>query len=1128
MSSERRLGVYICQCGTNIAGKVDTQRLADFALQLPHVAQAAVSRFLCSVPGQELIAKDIEQHQLDGVVVASCSPRLHEATFRRVLNRAGLNPYLLAIANIRENCAWMVEEPEAALERARLHVKAQVLRAKLLRPLDTQRAPINPKTLVIGGGIAGIEAALRIADAGQQVYLVERQPSIGGRMAQFDKTFPTMDCAACILTPKMVSAAQHPNIQLMVASEVTAVDGYVGNFQAMISRRPTYVDDQRCTGCGECAKVCPSTVPDEFDAGLRQRSAIYRSFPQAVPNSFVIDKTGLSPCRAACPAGVNAHGYARLVAAGRYREAFALLSEKIVLAGSLGRICPAPCESACTRSDGGGALRLRGLKRFIADWYYEHHGAAPPAGPPAAPRSERVAIVGGGPSGLACAYYLARAGVGVTVFESSDRPGGLLRQALPEYRLPQAVLDQDLAFLSAAGVAFRCGTTVGPQGTSLDDLLGERYQACYLALGAGRDRPLGLPGESATGVTGAVSFLYEAKRGTGPDLSGKSVSVIGGGNTAIDAARTARRLGAQQVTILYRRRREDMPAIAEEIVAAEAEGVRVQCLVSPTAFLTEEETVRAVQCVTNDLGPVDASNRPRPVPQPDSTHEYPARTVLVATGQAGGALFWSVEGIECDERGRIKADSTGQTSRKGVYAGGDVVGGPSSVVEAIQAGRQAARAIEASLSTKGEARPPSPPALPALDGHAVAAKLRPQPLPAVSLTEMPAEQRVTTFGEVNQGLDEQVARQEADRCLDCGGCSECGLCVTACEAQAIDPDHQPLRAQVEVGTIIVATGLDLASPREKHLKRYGYGRLPEVYTNLEFERLNNANGPTGGEIRTRHGRRPQAVAIVHCVGSRDIRHRRYCSRVCCMSSLKFARLIREKTGAEVFNFYIDVRASGKNHEEFYEHARRDGVHFIRGRVAEVTDQALVPEEVGQLVVVAENTLIQRIVRVPVDMVILSLGLEPAAGSAELAHALRLSQGHDGFFMETHPKIAPVSTFTSGVFLAGGAHGPKDIGEAVTQAGAAAGQALALTLAGTIELDPLVSSVDQQRCAGCRTCLALCPYGAISLGPETGLAVVNEIICKGCGTCVAGCPSSASHQNMFEDDQLLAEIRGVLS
>ncbi|WP_457549464.1 4Fe-4S dicluster domain-containing protein [Archaeoglobus sp.] len=654
-----RIGVYICHCGRNIADVVNVREVVEFAKSLDGVVVARDYKYMCSDPGQELIIKDVQELKLDRVVVAACSPKLHELTFRKALKRAGLNPFLFQMANIRELCSWVTSNGKDATEKAKAYVKSAVERVKLHESLKTIRVKITPSVLVIGGGIAGISASLLLADAGVKVYLVEKEPTIGGKMAKFDKTFPTLDCSACILTPKMNAVKEHPNIELITYAEVEDVKGYVGNFTVKIRKKARYVKEDVCTGCYDCIENClfeKPEFPSEFDEGIGKRKPIYIPFPQAVPLVPVID--------------------------------------------------PNTC------------MWLKAKK---------------------------------------CSRY----------------------------------------------------------------------------------------------------------------------------------------------------------------------------------------------------------------------------------------------------------------------------------------------------------------------------------------------------------------------------------CMESCEAKAIDFNQKDEIIEVKVGAIIVAIGYKPFDA--KKIKRYRFGELENVYTSLQVERMLNSAGPTSGEVLLANGEKPKRVAIIHCVGSRDDNYNPYCSRVCCMYSIKLARLIKERTKAEVYNFYIDIRAFGKMYEEFYRKAMEEGIKFIRGRVAEITDIPKSEDENGKLIVVYEDTLLGRVMRLPVDMVVLSVGLEPPEDIDKIRTLLKLSCTPDGFLAERHPKLAPVSTTTEGIFIAGCCSSPKDIPDSVAQAEASAGEALSLIKRSEIELEPVISQVIEEKCSGCGICVPLCPYNAISLINVDGKkrAYINPALCMGCGVCVASCPSKAIRQNMFGSEQITAEIRALL-
>jgi heterodisulfide reductase subunit A len=658
MQPQERIGVYVCHCGSNIAGTVDVAEVRDWAeKRLAHrgVVVARDYKFMCSSLGQELIAKDIKEQGLTRVVVAACSPHLHEQTFRKACQMAGLNPYLCELVSIREQVSWVHTDKHAATDKAKAILSGGVERVIRHAPLEPLHVPIHPATLVVGGGIAGIQAALEIADAGFPVYLVEREPSIGGHMAQFDKTFPTLDCAACILTPRMVSAGTHPHITLLTWSEVTRVDGYVGNFTVTIRKKARYVKEELCTGCGVCQEKCPKRVVDEqYEAGLGFRKACYIPFPQAVPKFPVID--------------------------------------------------------------------------------------------------------------------------------------------------------------------------------------------------------------------------------------------------------------------------------------------------------------------------------------------------------TGNCIFFA----------------------------------------------------------KGT----------------------------------------------------------------------CKACQKFCPTNAIDYDQKDEYLSVQVGNIILATGYDLFDARR--VSQYGYGRLANVFTSLEFERLSNSAGPTNGNIVLRDGvTTPKTVGIIHCVGSRDRNFNNYCSAICCMQSLKFAHLVKERTGATVYNFYIDIRTTAKAYDEFYQRVLEEGTLFVRGKVAEVTDAARKPGEEGKIIIQVEDTLVGKQRRIPVDMVILANGLEPRHDAREVAKIFGISCSSDGWLIEKHPKLDPVATMTEGIYIAGCATGPKDIPTTVAQGAAAAASVLGRIQQGEIALEPVRASVLEERCSGCRICNNLCPFNAITFHEDRMVTSINAALCQGCGTCVAACPAGAITGTAFSNEQIIGQIEGLL-
>ncbi|RLC29740.1 MAG: hypothetical protein DRH37_06885 [Deltaproteobacteria bacterium] len=360
----------------------------------------------------------------------------------------------------------------------------------------------------------------------------------------------------------------------------------------------------------------------------------------------------------------------------------------------------------------------------------------------------------------------------------------------------------------------------------------------------------------------------------------------------------------------------------------------------------------------------------------------------------------------------------------------------------------------------------------------------------------------------------------------------CGICREACESDAIDFSQEEEIIEVDVGSIILATGYDLMNPAS--MKQFGYGRFPNVFTSLEFERLSNATGPTGGNIliKDENGeftKAPKSVAILHCIGSRDVNYHEYCSRVCCMYALKYAHLLKEKVGHDtaVYDFYIDQRCFGKGYEEFYKRCQEEGTTFIRGKVAEISDRAINPEEEGKLIAIAEDTLLGERLRIPVDMVILCAAMEARRDANEVGRIFGVNRGADGFFLEEHPKLGPLNTATDGVFLAGACQSPKDIPDTVAQASGAAAKALSLSTRGKVEIPSTISWIDPDICAGCQTCIGLCAYSAIEFDERRGVSVVNEALCKGCGSCSGFCPSGAAQVKHFNKKQLFAELDGMM-
>ena len=1128
--TEVKIGVYVCHCGTNIEGTVDVEKVRDDAADASHVVISRDYKFMCSEPGQDLIIKDIQEKGLNRVVVASCSPLMHESTFRKTCEKADLNRYLFQMVNIREQCSWVHKDRKSATEKATALIKAAIRRIVHQEPLETFRVKINPNTLIVGGGIAGIQAALEIAESGNKVYLVERDSTIGGKMAKLDKTFPTLDCSACILTPKMVSVAQHDNIELISYSEIEDVSGSIGNFTVKVRKKARYVNGQ-CKSCGDCAEVCPVKVPNPFEENQSLRSAIYKTFPQAIPNTYVIDKEDRPPCRETCPIGQEAAGYIALIAQRKFKEAAQLIRQHNPLPIVCGRVCYHPCETECNRKFVDEPLAIKNLKRFVIDWEMKNGGPQPPQIEKRRP--EKIAIIGSGPSGLVCAHDLALKGFKPVIYEKHPVPGGMLAVGIPEYRLPKKLLDHEIETIKKMGVTIKTNAALG-KDFSLEDLFRQRYKAAYIATGAHKSLKMKIPGEEEfEGVYHGVDYLRNINLEE-PQPTGKKVAVIGGGNTAVDAARTAFRCGAEEVTILYRRTRKEMPAEESEIQAAEDEGVKIHYLVAPVKVLGKSGRIVSLECIRMELGEPDSSGRRRPIPIEGSEFVMDFDTVIIAVSQSPEIDFVSPKkALELTQWNTIQVNpDTLETSIEGVFAGGDVVKGPATVIIAMSDGKRAAEAIEKYLNHESltDFMSPRPKTLPKRDEscrpHRYAPRFKDTPkMLRTKIQERDPRARKNDYEEVEKGFSEEDAVREASRCLKCGICVECHECERVCESKAVKHDMQDETVELNVGQVLITTGYSTLNSGQ--LKPYGYGMYEDVYTSLEFERIVNSTGPTQGKIVMKNGNEPRAIGIIHCVGSRDINSHPYCSRVCCMYALKFAHLIKDRTNAEVYQFYIDMRSFGKGYEEFYSRILDEDVNVIRGKVAEVIKPTWSINGGGPLLIHCEDTLTKKFREIPVDMVVLCNAIEPQTDSEKIRRLFSISQSPDGFFLEKHPKLDPTATATDGIYVAGCCQGPKDIPDTVAQASSAAARILAYIVKGEIEIEPIQAYIDSELCAGCRLCNNLCPYGAISFIEEENVSRVNEALCKGCGTCVASCPSSAATAKHFSDRQIFAEIEGLL-
>jgi len=840
-----------------------------------------------------------------------------------------------------------------------------------------------------------------------------------------------------VISPKLVEVGRHLNIELLTNTDLLALEGEPGEFTAKIRENPRFVDMSKCTSCGDCEKVCPIAIPNEYNQELDERKAIFKKYPQAIPGAYGITKRSVSPCKATCPAHVSVQGYIALINEGKYAEALKLFRDDHPFPAVCGRVCHHPCEEVCTRGEVEQPIAIRELHRFLADWELAQGELVVPD--VAEKRDEKVAIVGSGPAGLTTAGFLARQGYRVTVFEKMPVAGGMMAYGIPEYRLPRDILAREISVIEKMGVTIKTNVAFGVDIT-LDSLREDGFSAVFLGIGLHGGRKLGVENEDVDGVLQGVEFLREAAMGKEFDL-GEDVLVIGGGNVAIDVALTAKRQGAKNVTLVCLEARDEMPAWEHEVEEALEGDIKIVNSFGPKDFFIDKNKKFSGLELKTCTAVFDDDGRFNPQYDESQCEAMFGDTVIISIGQSAQLGFAEGQGLAVTPPGGLQADPvTLQTSVDWVFAGGDAVYGPKSVVDAVACGKTAAESIHRFINgadlTEGREEEWL------FEKPDISGETHQRRVPVRCLDP---EARECNFLEISFGYDEDEAKQEADRCLRCGICSECYQCVEACLAEAVDHDQQPVERDLTVGSVILATGSEPYDPTPL-AEHYQYKANPNVVTSLEFERILSASGPTMGHlVRPTDEKEPQKIAWLQCIGSRDTNRcgNGYCSSVCCMYAIKDAMIAKEHATGDldcaIFN--MDIRTFGKDYESYYLRAKeREGVRFVKARVHTINPA---PENDDLIVRFADDS--GQLHDEVFNMVVLSVGLQVPESSGALAQVLGVEV--DKYrFLDSQP-FAPVETSRPGVYACGVFQGPKDVPESVTQASAAAGTAGALLAAG---------------------------------------------------------------------------------
>ncbi len=750
--------------------------------------------------------------------------------------------------------------------------------------------PIDNKfdNAIIGTTVEGLNKALELATAGKKVCVIAAGTSFSPGpllIANQFSEFEDFNADYCNLIEKVynnenITVFRNSIIeQWMNNGSETSTSGN----QLTLMKRATFVDENKCDNCGKCIDACPVKLIDFEAFGLANKHAIYRPLPNTESNKFAIAK-GLPYCQVNCPIMMDVRGYIGRIADGDIPGASKIIQLNNPLPDICGKVCDHKCESTCARGYLDEPLEIRKLKRYAIEKQYEEYEASerPIIGKPSLIKnrdpSNKVAIIGSGPAGLAAAHDLAYIGYPVTIFEALSEPGGMLRVGIPDYRLPPEALQRELEAVLELGVELKLNTPIGPDQT-IAQLKEQGYKAVFIAVGAHKSLKLGIEGEKLDGVINGVEFLREFNLYSNDDTRikdiGKNIAVIGGGNVALDCARTVRRLGAENVHILYRRTEKEMPAAAEELVQCKAEGIEIQYLISPKRILEEGGKVKRIECQRNELGAPDASGRRRPVPIDGSEFTVEVDTVITAIGQQPNLSVLAECGdFDLTPRSTFMVNpQTGATNIEGVFAGGDAVAGPDTVIGAIKGGKAAARGIDEYLSGNLDNNP----TINEYNGEDRTEDLEllrlrknqllPSPEPKKYRSPerlLGALERISNFSEVELPITQNEAMAEAARCLSCRMCIGCGVCQAVCPQDAIDYTMQDEHRVVQVNEVLNYPVLEEGG-------FHGMNRLRDLYKNslnaitpMELEYMLRPESCFAGKIlRPYDGEVPLNIAFIN-------------------------------------------------------------------------------------------------------------------------------------------------------------------------------------------------------------------------------------------------------------------------